>query len=717
MKMNKLYIGLLAAGVFSLSACNSFLDKEPLNAITPDNFLFTENDLSSYTNGLYGSFSTPGGWDFGWDGDNNTDNQVSTGYSTQWVPGEWRVGEDGGQWSFGNIRQCNYFINIVQPRWDNGELTDMTANSLHYLGEAYFFRAYNYFYKLYYVGDYPIVTETLPNDMDALVAASKRQPRHKVARFILEDLDRAISMLQSVNGGAVPGLAARNRVSQEAAYLLKSRVALFEASWLTYHKGTAFVPGGPGWPGDPADVADFDIDAEISFFLQECKAAAKEVCDRMPLAQNTAAEVDLWNNYGDATVDGVDYSQYKMSNPYYATFSADDMSSSPEMILWKDYKKEDYNIVSSSVFYVRTGGNTGLNRQFVETFLCRDGLPVYASPEYEGDNSLLNVRKHRDSRLQLFMMTPHEVLSTDSGFDDTEITINDYTVNLYPGVQVGDNMMFPGDTLSTVPNIMDGTRKVTTGYQLRKGLSSHWYREGNGGVEGWPIFRATEAYLNYIEASCIENGGTAVDGTADSYWRELRTRAGLPADYMITVNATRYAPSPAEAIRYVDGTQQFETDFAVYSHGEAVPALLYNIRRERRCELIGEGMRMMDLKRWRALDQLIDVNGEGYRVSGMNIWESEELALYNRWGGAWALNSNDGGNVSSEDASGKYLCPYRTNTTHILYNAGYKWAEAHYLNPIAIGHFRITSEDGSPENSVIYQNPGWPLDPNGGALE
>ena len=55
---------------------------------------------------------------------------------------------------------------------------------------------------------------------------------------------------------------------------------------------------------------------------------------------------------------------------------------------------------------------------------------------------------------------------------------------------------------------------------------------------------------------------------------------------------------------------------------------MYNIRRERRCELIEEGMRMADLKRWRALDQLDYKNfpNEAYRVSGMNLWESEELS-------------------------------------------------------------------------------------------
>lgn len=42
---------------------------------------------------------------------------------------------------------------------------------------------------------------------------------------------------------------ATTRINKDAAMLVKSRVALFEATWLQNFKGTAFVPGGEGWPG------------------------------------------------------------------------------------------------------------------------------------------------------------------------------------------------------------------------------------------------------------------------------------------------------------------------------------------------------------------------------------------------------------------------------------------------------------------------------------
>lgn len=167
---------------------------------------------------------------------------------------------------------------------------------------------------------------------------------------------------------------------------MKSRAALFEASWLTYHKGTALVPGGPGWPGKAEDIADFNIDTEIAFFLKEAKAAAKEVIGNAALVQNTAKDCM------DETVK-TDEDKYKMSNPYFAQFSANSLEGYSEILMWRAYNLLDYKIVHSAPFYIRVGGNTGFTRQYVESFLCRDGKPIYATDQYKGDESLLNVRK------------------------------------------------------------------------------------------------------------------------------------------------------------------------------------------------------------------------------------------------------------------------------------------------------------------------------------
>jgi len=45
----------------------------------------------------------------------------------------------------------------------------------------------------------------------------------------------------------------------------------------------------------------------------------------------------------------------------------------------------------------------------------------------------------------------------------------------------------------------------------------------------------------------------------------------------------------------------------------------------------------------------------------------------------------------------------------------YRWAMAHYLQPVAIQHFLITSQNNDINTSPIYQYPGWPTTANHGA--
>lgn len=49
---------------------------------------------------------------------------------------------------------------------------------------------------------------------------------------------------------------------------------------------------------------------------------------------------------------------------------------------------------------------------------------------------------------------------------------------------------------------------------------------------------------------------------------------------------------------------------------------------------------------------------------------------------------------------------------------GYTWHLAHYLDPIAIQHFKITSSgEDQYADSPIYQNPYWPVRPAMPALK
>ncbi len=63
----------------------------------------------------------------------------------------------------------------------------------------------------------------------------------------------------------------------------------------------------------------------------------------------------------------------------------------------------------------------------------------------------------------------------------------------------------------------------------------------------------------------------------------------------------------------------------------------------------------------------------------------------------------------SDPALSLYLRLYKKTTIPLVYE-GNRWVMAHYLSPIAVRHFLISSPDGADvSQSPIYQNPGWPI--------
>ncbi len=648
-------VGFMAAMAVS---CNDYLDQAPLSAIAPGSYLTDESHLAAYAVERYPAIlPSHTNWSFGTFGtDGNTDNMAIPVLDNKYMPGLLRVAADKGDWDFTNIFQTNYFLETVLPRYRAGGISGSDANIRHYIGEIYFLRAHEYFTKLQALGDFPIVRNTLPDNHEILTEASKRNPRNEVARFIISDLDSAAAMLQNTapTGGS-------NRISKNVAHLLKSRVALYEGTWLKYFKGTALVPNGPEWPGkEKAYNASYQfpsgsIEGEIEYFLTQAMASAKEVASAVPLVTNTGVILSATNE-----------------NPYFNMFSAENMSGYGEVLLWRQYNRtlERHNVPVNAM-----AGNyaVGLTRSMVESFLMANGLPIYAAGSgYKGDDYLADVRSGRDGRLNLFLKEPGQ---------------KNVLLNLAQGTHATE--------VEPYPHIWESSyeKKYTTGYTIRKGLNYDAAHASNGnGYTGSITFRAVEAYLNYIEASYEKNG--TLDGDAKNYWQQIRTRAKVSTDIDKTISATQMSKETG--------------DWGAYSAGQLITPTLYNIRRERRNELMAEGLRMMDLKRWRAMDQMITTP---YHVEGFKLWGPMK-----DWYTTAQLTYGAGNNSSvvSDPALGKYLRPHQIRSNADSYK-GSRWAMAHYLNPIAAQHFIITSVGGNVTDSPIYQNPGWPLTAGSGA--
>lgn len=648
MKKKYIYLGIAA---LALTSCNDFLDREPMDFGSSDSYYKTENDLKIAANAFYeylpinGSGSSNTGL---YADDASTDNMCRPSADALLYYGNKRVPDINGtpgtftntNWDFAHFRGINFFLEKAEENKDI--ITGSEAGINHYIGEAYFFRAWEHFRLLRYFGDVPILTEYLTDDTSQLTQASKRYPRNEVARFIIEDLDRAIELMSS-------SPLESGRLTKAAAYALKSRVALHEATWEKYHAGTCFVPGNNKWPGK-ATWPNFawplgSAEAEINWFLDQAIDASQKA------------------------VEG-----HALSDDYMSLFNSTDLALIPEVILAR-YYMTGVSMHSCS-YYLKAGGGLGVTHQAVSTYLMANGLPIYSSGSgYNGDATSYAELKDRDPRIA-------GSRNEDGTYPRAEgATTDNGKFTGFGIVRPAGFVKSGSDTIFYYKPAIDktGQDKAPTGYEVNKWVNRETNQLlQNGCTTAVPIFRSAECMLNYMEAYYERHGN--LDAKCDEYWKALRARAGVDTDYQKTISKTEMSK---EAV----------TDFGAYSRGSIVDATLYNIRRERRCELLAEGRRLDDLKRWRALDTMEEWQPEGFRLwDGMNDMYTES-----------ELSSG----ISSESIS-EYLRPLQAYATSLVYK-GYTFPKPHYLEPIPVSEFLLTIESETGK-SILYQNPGWPSD-------
>ena len=364
-------------------------------------------------------------------------------------------------------------------------------------------------------------------------------------------------------------------------------------------------------------------------------------------------------------------------------FYQPDASGIDEVLLYREYSV-DLGVTTAMPSYIREGGACGPTRSHVDGFLMANGLPIYAADSgYKGDETLDLQQEGRDERLQLFVF-------------------NNGDLEWYSN---GEPSLFIAPEFLEQPEHRD-----VTGFRIRKHYSYDpaFSTSGLIATNDQILYRAAEAYLNYIEAYYEKNGN--IGGKADTYWKAIRTRAGVDPDYNKTIAATDLSK---------------EDDWGKRSGETLVDATLFNIRRERRCEFIGEGFRWDDLIRWRSFDHLMT---EKWIPEGCNLWggplkDNEKYLKKDAAGNVTTesafiecASGKSDANISSRTDS-KYVRPLRVIMDNNELYDGYTWHKAYYLQPYGLQDLTLTSEDGSVEKSVAYQNPFWPTQASEGALE
>lgn len=227
---------------------------------------------------------------------------------------------------------------------------------------------------------------------------------------------------------------------------------------------------------------------------------------------------------------------YALNPNYQSIYNADKLDNNKEVLLYKRY--EATYLAHSTINYLYSSTIiSGLNKSAVDAYLCTDGKPIALSALYQGDASLNNTLANRDKRLKL-------------SIDTTDLYYKGHVKN----------------TLSS-----------TTGYRVTKFLPDTNTMKiiqtgANQNLTDAPLFYLSEVYLNYAEAAA--ELGTITQADLDNTINKLRARAGVAP---LTVD-----PGFTDPNKDAD-----------------VSSLIWEIRRERRVELMMDGFRYQDLMRWK----------------------------------------------------------------------------------------------------------------------
>ncbi|UBM60230.1 RagB/SusD family nutrient uptake outer membrane protein [Marinilongibacter aquaticus] len=335
--MKKLFI----LSIFTLGLISCDLDRYPLDSISPETFFKTENDLLLYTNSFYNMM--PSAEDVY---NEDVDNVVKTSLRAE-IQGTRTVPTSGGGWSWGDLRNINYFLL-------NSDKCEDKAAVAKYNGLARFFRAFFYFEKVKRFGDVPWYSEVIETSDEELLTKA-RDPRATVMDSVMADIDYAISNLDDSQR--------LFSITKWTALALKSRIALYEGTFRKYH--TEFnLPN-----------ADKFLDASI--------AASEE------LMQNSGYRI-----YTDSP-----------ETAYQKLFSADD-AIADEVILARHFSDE-LQVYHNLNYYTMTAsyGRPGLEKSLVNSYLMADGSRFTDIAGYETMEFYDEVQ-NRDPRLSQTIRTP-----------------------------------------------------------------------------------------------------------------------------------------------------------------------------------------------------------------------------------------------------------------------------------------------------------------------
>lgn len=335
---------------------------------------------------------------------------------------------------------------------------------------------------------------------------------------------------------------------------------------------------------------------------------------------------DLFRQSADAAWQVIDSDKYeiwsneKPKTDYYNLFVQEDLSGNRECIMPRVYEAK---LLMHNNTRQLEESYTGMSRAMFEQYLCADGLPTAVSPTYRSEAAMpIEELAKRDPRLAQSIDNPK-----------------------LPFKLLGDGT----PSFNAVPSL--DTKYCTTGYHVMKYHSSNpdQWNIGLSTLDVF-IFRYAEVLLNYAEAKA--ELGECNQDVLDNTINQLRDRVKMP--------------HLSEEVGFEDPNWP--------DYGYELTPLLYEIRRERAVELLGEGFRWDDIVRWKAGKLLENPK----TMLGMKVSNQLKEAY-----GDFSRTLNEEG----------YLVVYPDKRVRT-------WDDKLYLHPLPI-------DETTMNPNLLPNNPGW----------
>ena len=250
-------------------------------------------------------------------------------------------------------------------RYRQADLSEEKLNA--YGGEAYFFKAWEYYKKVLYFGDVPWLTRDLNVDSEELYAP--RTPRAEVMDSVLMCINRAVEWLPEKEDQET------DRLNKDQANFLKARICLFEGTFRKYHT---------------------ELGYEWQSLLQEAVEASEALIN--------SGRYDIYNT-GDPEHD------------YYNMFILEDKSNLEESILYIDYADP---LRRHNWGHGAWEANTGFSKDFIDSYLYADGLPKALTSYPTNDATIAEEFANRDPRLRQMVLN-NEFFADNAAFKGHEI--------------------------------------------------------------------------------------------------------------------------------------------------------------------------------------------------------------------------------------------------------------------------------------------------------